>query len=78
MERKGFDMPDLKDSTKEACEEIDAAVFTGDEFVLSASRRQALMLYILRWTKALHEFDVLQTADILAEFNKTGKMPDPT
>ena len=42
----------MRDYIKDACEEIDAAMFSGDAFV-DAEERKALRDYIERWTREL-------------------------
>lgn len=44
-----------------ACEEIDAAVFSGDDFI-NADNREQLQIYMDRWSRKLPEM-----ADIEAE-----------
>jgi hypothetical protein len=46
----------LRPDTEEAAETIDAALFTGDEF-LDGSARGKLREYHERWTRALDELD---------------------
>lgn len=41
---------------KNACEEIDAAMFSGDEFLDENSRKE-LREYMGRWTRELKEWD---------------------
>lgn len=42
------------DYLDKACNEIDAALFTGDVF-FSATNRKVMTLYICRWLKALSD-----------------------
>jgi hypothetical protein len=46
----------LRPDTEEAAETIDAALFTGDEF-LDGTARGKLREYLERWTRALNELD---------------------
>lgn len=48
---------------EEACEEIDAAMFSGDSF-LQKENRDELMIYINRWLKALpHQEEIANSLD---------------
>ena len=46
----------MRDYVKNACEEIDAALFTGDSF-FEKSAREELKAYILRWQRRLRELE---------------------
>jgi len=49
----------MRDSTDSACDEIDAAIFTGDEFH-DATARKELRDYMARWER---ELKVLEDID---------------
>ena len=48
----------MRDYTVNACEEIDASIFSGDEFI-DAKARAELREYMARWERGLKEFDSL-------------------
>lgn len=43
----------LRPATLNACEEIDAALFSGDEFIESPAAVDQLLQYVARWTREL-------------------------
>lgn len=51
-------LDDLSRFTSKAVNEIDASIFSGDEF-LDANAREALRFYIARWSKALDEHEAI-------------------
>jgi hypothetical protein len=53
----------LRDSTYEACETIDAALFSGDEFIMSPEARESLRNYIERWNLKLDDMDATDADD---------------
>ena len=64
-------MTQLSDSVATAVEEIDAAIFSGDEFIDNAKRAE--MEYILaRWQRGLNQMKQL-AEEILEESNKQEK-----
>lgn len=46
----------MRDYIKSACEEIDAAMFSGDDFT-DAEERKALRDYMERWGRGLKDWD---------------------
>ena len=46
----------MRDYIKDACEEIDAAMFSGDAFA-DAEERKALRDYLERWGRELKNWD---------------------
>lgn len=51
-------LDDLSRFTYKVVNEIDASIFSGDEF-LYANAREVLRFYIARWSKALDEHDAI-------------------
>ncbi len=47
----------LRPATLNACEEIDAALFSGDEFIDSPEAIDALKQYVQRWTRELNKLE---------------------
>ncbi len=65
---------------KEACESIDASMFSADTF-LTATNREELRVYMGRWMRGLRKWDK-QATDAIEESNRIinsyddGKCPD--
>ena len=59
----------MRDYIKNACEEIDAAMFSGDAFI-EKEERDALSNYIGRWQRQMKEWEEI-AADV-AEETKTA------
>lgn len=47
----------FRHDTADAVETIDAALFTGDEFVCNREARRGLRAYCLRWLRSLDEHE---------------------
>jgi hypothetical protein len=43
----------MKKNTEDLCDSLDAAVFSGDEFLIDAKARQELRDYMARWERGL-------------------------
>jgi len=43
----------LRYQTEQLCDALDAALFTGDEFIGNTEAREALRVWMRRWTRRL-------------------------
>lgn len=62
----------LSTHTYNACDEIDAALFTGDEFVSNVDARNELRAFLTRWAKRLDAHAECHAKEILDECLKAG------
>jgi hypothetical protein len=56
-------LDDLSRFTSKAVNEIDASIFSGDEF-LDVKAREALRFYIARWSNALDEHEAVDNMNL--------------
>lgn len=54
--------PRFRDDTYDAVDRIDAALFSGDEFLSDRATRQHFRYYLARWEKQLRSFDEFDNA----------------
>lgn len=47
----------MKEHTEDLCDSIDAAIFSGDEFLVDAVAREELRAYMARWERGLKEHE---------------------
>jgi hypothetical protein len=54
--------PRFRNDTYDAVDRLDAALFTGDEFMATREIRQHFRYYLARWEKKLREYDEFDNA----------------
>lgn len=58
IKKHSFPPTELRKSTEQACNVIDAAIFVGDEFLKKASRDR-LIAYMTSWVSELKSYDAM-------------------
>ena len=62
----------MRNNTEELCDALDAAIFSGDEF-LNAEARKELRVYMARWERGLVEHEISTNEDTNQEENQNVK-----